>query len=132
MAGSRRTAARVTRGAISLRSSSPFAPRPYSRFVNPVALPPGRARLSTNPAPTRARRAPPRPPARRPPPPTGTGGPPTPPPPPPPPGPVPPPTKRAAGGRAFPPPPAMLLEAQAQTRGLGRNGSAASRLGGGD
>ena len=50
--GSRRTAARVTPGAICLSSSSHFALRPYSKFVNPVALPPGRARLSTKPLPT--------------------------------------------------------------------------------
>src|SRR6516165_7612494 len=52
MAGSRRTATRVTPGAISLSSSSHFALKPYSKLVNPVALPPGRARLSTKPAPT--------------------------------------------------------------------------------
>src|SRR5262249_16870875 len=46
------TAARVTRGAISLSSSSHFPPRPYSNEVKPVALRPGRAKLSTNPAPT--------------------------------------------------------------------------------
>ena len=45
MAGSRRTAARVTRGAISLSNSSHFALMPYSNRVKPVALPPGRARL---------------------------------------------------------------------------------------
>ena len=50
--GSRRTAARVTPGAICLSSSSHLALRPYSKFVNPVALPPGRARLSTKPLPT--------------------------------------------------------------------------------
>ena len=43
---------RVTPGAICLSSSSHFALRPYSKFVNPVALPPGRARLSTKPPPT--------------------------------------------------------------------------------
>src|SRR5215467_7895319 len=52
MAGSRRTATRVTLGAISLRSSSRFTPMPYSNKTKPVALPPGRAKLSTNPAPT--------------------------------------------------------------------------------
>ena len=52
MAGSRRTAARVTRGAISLSSSSHFPLMRYSKIVKPVALPPGRARLSTKPAPT--------------------------------------------------------------------------------
>src|SRR5262245_14571666 len=35
MLASRRTAARVTRGAISLSSSSHFVPRPYSYPVNP-------------------------------------------------------------------------------------------------
>src|SRR5262245_40462987 len=52
MAASRMTAARVTRGAISLSSSNHFAPMPYSNTVKPVTLPPGRARLSTKPAPT--------------------------------------------------------------------------------
>src|SRR6266545_4085979 len=51
-AGSRRTAARVMWGAISLSSSSHFPLMPYSNAVNPVALPPGCARLATNPAPT--------------------------------------------------------------------------------
>ena len=46
------TAARVTLGAICLSSSSHFPLMPYSNGVNPVALPPGRARLSTKPAPT--------------------------------------------------------------------------------
>jgi hypothetical protein len=50
--GSRRTAARVTPGAICLSSSSHFPLMPYSKLVKPVALPPGRARLSTKPAPT--------------------------------------------------------------------------------
>src|SRR5262249_31549448 len=54
--GSRRTATRVTLGAISLSNSSHFEPMPYSKTLNPVALPPGRARLWTNPAPTGARR----------------------------------------------------------------------------
>ena len=45
-------AARVTPGAISLSSSSHFALMPYSNWINPVALPPGRAKLSTKPAPT--------------------------------------------------------------------------------
>ena len=35
-----------------LSSSSHFPPRLYSNWVKPVALPPGRARLSTKPAPT--------------------------------------------------------------------------------
>ena len=52
MAGSRRTATRVTPGAICLSSSSHFPLMPYSNCVKPVALPPGRARLSTKPAPT--------------------------------------------------------------------------------
>ena len=52
MAGSRRTATRVTPGAISLSSSSHFPLKPYSNDIKPVALPPGRARLSTKPAPT--------------------------------------------------------------------------------
>jgi hypothetical protein len=51
-AGSLRTATRATLGAISFRSSSHFAAIPYSLTMNPVALPPGRARLSTNPAAT--------------------------------------------------------------------------------
>ena len=50
--GSRRTAARVTPGAICLSSSSHFPLMPYSNTVKPVTLPPGRARLSTKPAPT--------------------------------------------------------------------------------
>ena len=52
MVGSRRTAARVTRGAISLSSSNHFALTPYSNWVKPVALPPGCAKLATKPAPT--------------------------------------------------------------------------------
>jgi hypothetical protein len=52
MAGSRRTATRVTSGAICLSSSSHFPPRLNSKFMNPVALPPGRARLSTKPEAT--------------------------------------------------------------------------------
>src|SRR5947199_6757106 len=40
MAGSRMTAARVTRGAISLSSSSHFALVAYSSRMKPVALPP--------------------------------------------------------------------------------------------
>src|SRR5215831_19064275 len=38
--------------AISLSSSNHFPPRPYSKMVNPVALRPGRARLSTKPLAT--------------------------------------------------------------------------------
>src|SRR5262245_46990620 len=45
-AGSRRTAARVTPGAICLRSSSHFPAKLYSNVMKPVALPPGRGRLS--------------------------------------------------------------------------------------
>ena len=52
MPGSRTTATRVTRGAISLSNSSHFALMPYSNAVKPVTLPPGRARLATKPAPT--------------------------------------------------------------------------------
>ena len=52
MTGSRRTATRVTLGAMSLSSSNHFAPIPYSAEVKPVALPPGRAKLATKPAPT--------------------------------------------------------------------------------
>ena len=50
--GSRTTATRVTLGAISLSSASHFPLKLYSSVINPVALPPGRARLSTRPAPT--------------------------------------------------------------------------------
>jgi hypothetical protein len=50
--GSRRTAARVTFGASSLSTSSHFPLMLYSNAANPVALPPGRTRLLTNPAPT--------------------------------------------------------------------------------
>jgi hypothetical protein len=39
-------------GEISLSSSSHLAVRPYSNWLKPVALPPGRDRLSTKPAPT--------------------------------------------------------------------------------
>src|SRR5262245_53481808 len=52
IAGSRRTAARVTLGAIYFSSSSHFPLWPYSNIVKPVALPPARARLATKPAPT--------------------------------------------------------------------------------
>src|SRR5262249_19769030 len=45
--GSRRTAARVTPGAICLSNSSHFPLKLYSYCIKPVALPPGRARLST-------------------------------------------------------------------------------------
>src|SRR6266566_3073921 len=40
------------RGAISLSSSSHFALKLYSNSMKPVALPPGRAKLLTKPAPT--------------------------------------------------------------------------------
>src|SRR5262249_54436221 len=43
IAGSRKTAARVTVGAISLTNSSHFPPKLYSKDMKPVALPPGRA-----------------------------------------------------------------------------------------
>ena len=46
-AASRNTAARVTRGEISLSSSSHFPSMLYSNGIKPVALPPGRARFST-------------------------------------------------------------------------------------
>ena len=52
IAGSRRTATRLRPGAIALSNSSHFPLRVYSNCRNPVALPPGRARLSTKPAPT--------------------------------------------------------------------------------
>ena len=42
-------------GAISFSSSSHFPLKPYSNPIKPVALPPGRARLSTKPAPTGSR-----------------------------------------------------------------------------
>ena len=48
----RRTPTWVTLGAICLSSSSHFALVVYSKFMNPVALPPGRAKVSTKPAPT--------------------------------------------------------------------------------
>jgi hypothetical protein len=52
LVASRSTAARVMPGTTSLRTSSHFPLTPYSKFVKPVALPPGRARLATKPAPT--------------------------------------------------------------------------------
>ena len=51
-AASRRTAARVTPGAICLSSSSHFPLKLYSNCMKPVVLPPGRDKLSTKPAPT--------------------------------------------------------------------------------
>ena len=52
MAGSRRMPARVTRGKICFSSSSHLPLMPYSNDVKPVALPPGRDRVATTPAPT--------------------------------------------------------------------------------
>jgi hypothetical protein len=49
---SRNTAARVTPAAICLSSSSHFPLKLYSKIMKPVALPPGRAKLSTKPAAT--------------------------------------------------------------------------------
>src|SRR5205823_403830 len=45
--GSRRTATRIIAGAICLSRSNHFPPMLYSKSEKPVALPPGRARLST-------------------------------------------------------------------------------------
>src|SRR6516225_1019691 len=50
--GSRITATRVTVGASSLSSSSHLALIPNSNCVKPLALPSGRPRLATRPAPT--------------------------------------------------------------------------------
>ena len=52
VAGLNRKAARLTRGAISLSSSSHLPVIVGSIIVKPVALPPGRARLFTKPLPT--------------------------------------------------------------------------------
>src|SRR5256885_8048206 len=52
LAESRRTAARMRRGAISFSSSSHLPLKLYSKIMNPVTLPPGRASVSTKPAPT--------------------------------------------------------------------------------
>src|SRR4029078_1236560 len=52
MAGSQRTAARVTPGAICFSNSSHVPRKLYSNCTTPVALPPGCARLSTKPEPT--------------------------------------------------------------------------------
>jgi hypothetical protein len=52
MAGSRKTATRVTPGATCFNSSDHFPAIPYSNMEKPVAFPPGRAKLSTYPAPT--------------------------------------------------------------------------------
>src|SRR5262245_36603667 len=49
---SRRTATRIRPGAICLSNSNHFALRLNSNDMKPVALPPGRAKLSTYPAPT--------------------------------------------------------------------------------
>ena len=54
MAESRMTATRVTPGATSLSSSNHFPLVLYAIRVKPVALRPGRARLSTNPSADRA------------------------------------------------------------------------------
>jgi hypothetical protein len=51
-AESRRTATRVIPGAICLSSSGHLPLKLYSIDMNPVALPPGRAKLSTKPPPT--------------------------------------------------------------------------------
>src|SRR6516165_2601233 len=51
-AGSRRTAACVTLGAISLSSSNHFPHKLYSNIIKPVALPPGCDSLLTWPEPT--------------------------------------------------------------------------------
>ena len=48
----RSTATRFRAGTISLSSSSHLAAKLYSNIMNPVALPPGLARLSTKPAAT--------------------------------------------------------------------------------
>src|SRR5262249_61034633 len=50
--GSRMTATRFTFGAASLSSCGHFPLNAYSYATKPVVLPPGRARLATNPAPT--------------------------------------------------------------------------------
>jgi hypothetical protein len=47
------SAVRVMLGAICLSSSSHFPLRLYSNCMKPVALPPGRDSLATNPEPTR-------------------------------------------------------------------------------
>ena len=52
MSASRSTAACVTLGAISLSNSSHLPLKLYSNCMKPVTLPPGRAKLSTKPAPT--------------------------------------------------------------------------------
>src|SRR5262249_28830221 len=50
--GSHSRATRVSLGTTSLSSSSRLPARSGELLVNPVTLPPGRARLSTNPVPT--------------------------------------------------------------------------------
>ena len=52
MVGSQSIAAFVTFGAICFKSSSHFPLKLYSNCTKPVALPPGRERLSTKPEPT--------------------------------------------------------------------------------
>src|SRR6516162_7982638 len=51
-AGVCRNATCFTPGAISLSSSNHLAPMPYSNSMKPIALPPGRATVSTKTAPT--------------------------------------------------------------------------------
>lgn len=52
MPASRSTAARVRVGTICLSNSNHFPLIEYSNAMKPVTLPPGRARLFRNPAPT--------------------------------------------------------------------------------
>jgi hypothetical protein len=49
------SAARVTRGAISLSIASHFPATVVSKLVRPVTLPPGRGKLATKPLPTGSR-----------------------------------------------------------------------------
>jgi len=51
-AGLSRTATRLTVGTSSRRNSSRLAANSAEKTLTPVALPPGRARLATNPSPT--------------------------------------------------------------------------------
>ena len=50
--GLRRTATRARRRRDLLKQFEPFGAEPHSKLVNPVVLPPGRAKLATKPAPT--------------------------------------------------------------------------------
>src|SRR5262245_63709485 len=50
--GFHRTATRETRGTTSLSSSSRFPANSDVKLASPVTLPPGRAKLATNPSPT--------------------------------------------------------------------------------